>query len=531
MRFEKKIDEAGSAYIHMNIDDLKDKMPKKLPFDINPLLDFKVETYQNTNAKASPEKWNQVFGPVHNFLKTVSAEDQVKFVLLTVSMHMQIAKVLNLNNPNISGREISKLEDDLSVQLQQLDKDINLFPRLYEFVEAGNVPLPSFRNIGERAQDTAEMTWYRPETAKLTAIVILCKMLTPVFGLFISNFKKHKETDGAYKEIHCVTILRDTLFSRCPEIVRKLDYYIGKTVNQVLNPEEDLTHVYNGFTDTMIKDQIYAQMLTRRFVLVDLLRENSNLIIYVSSCARGAASTQFSGTNFTYSVMTLTYRQESATEEDGNLSNLEVESRSSTRTADYDLLVEAAVRQTRRLFIETHDLDEKIIEETEAFYTQNHIQLTPFNQYMLSILFGPYLCGAKSIELLDAKGLVSLVSLLQVYLINQGYFDLVVAASAVPTGKLKNFLTGADTTLKNTWNSSYEFRNCNARFPTVCNGITWYTGLEAAVKNFIGEEYTINVAQSIWDLLKMDNHNDERFDVPESLARSVSLFITQHYVG
>jgi hypothetical protein len=527
MKFVKKVDEANTAFIHMDISDLT--LPKEVKIDITPLLDFKVETYQNVKAKANAEQWEQIFGPVHSFLNTLTKEEQVKYALLIASMHMKIIKVLSPNVQTISGSDILAVENELSSMLAQFDKDIDLFTKLYVFVETGNIPLPSFVGIGERPQDTDEMTWYRPDVAKLTAVVVLCKMLTPVFGLFITNFKHSSETDGNYKEIHAITILRDTLFGRCPEVIRKLDHYISRSINQVLNPEEDLTHVYNGFTDTMIKDQIYAQMLTRRFVVVNLFRENGNLITYVSSCARGAAATQFSKTNFTNSVMTLTYKNENATEDDGNLSNLEVESRSSTRTADYELLVKAAVIQTRKTFIETHDLDETVIAQTESYYEQNHVQLTPYNQYMLSILFGPYLCGAKSIELLDAKGLVTLISLMQVYLVNQGYFDLVLAVSAVPTGQLKTFLTGADTTLKSTWNSSADFRNCNSRFPTVCNNITWYTGLENAVKNFISEVYHINVAPSIWEKLNAENRNDEIFDVPESLARLTSSFIMQHY--
>ena len=77
MKFEKKIDSStGKALIYLNLEGLK---LKNLQFDYEPLLYFKVETYDALRASKTEKSWNDVFGVVHDFLNTLSKEYQSKF--------------------------------------------------------------------------------------------------------------------------------------------------------------------------------------------------------------------------------------------------------------------------------------------------------------------------------------------------------------------------------------------------------------------------------------------------------------------
>lgn len=519
MRFLKRMDSIGKAYVYLDLEGLK--IPG-IVFDPEPLLSFRIETYAVLKANASEFNWEVVFSTTHQFLKTLNEEEKQKFASMIILMHYEIMQKMNTEQ-DLDGKVMTQLETTLSQLLSQFDQDINLMNRLIEFTDA-SIPIQSFAGVGERAQDTVEMTFFRDDVVRLTAVVLLCKLMTPIFGIFIESCKKRM--DNAYKEIHCVAILKDILANRCRPLTEKLSFFITKIIKPMLNRVK-LTHVYNGYTFSVITQQIYAAMLTRRFIAVDLFKPNGNLITYVTSCARAAAQTQFSSTGFKTAVAEIIPPREQASEEDGNVSNLEAESRSSSKTADFNVIIEAAVRQLKDRFVAENDLDREAIEAAEWYYSMNHITLTPCNSYLLGILFDSYLCGAKSVEMLDGKSLNSLIPIMQAYFIQQGYVDLVHAVSVTPTGQLKAFLTGNDTQLKTTWNNSFEYRNCDLKFPYSVNDIRWDTGLKKIVDNLTSEIMLYNTAPSLLEKLQEESKNGEQFVTPDGLSRSICAFISQ----
>lgn len=518
MKFEKRIDSSGKSYVFLNLEGLE--LPG-VNFDIEPLLSFKIETYAVLKANAPAFNWEVVFGTTHKFLKTLSKEEQQKFASMIIFMHYRIMQDMNTEQ-DLDGEVMMKLEKELSHILANFDKEIDLLPRLTAFTEK-NIPIHSFKGVGERAQDTEKMTFYRDDVVRLTAVVLLCKLMTPILGIFIESCKKRM--DNAHKEIHCVAILKDILEYRDLALTEKLNYFITRIIKPMLKRVK-LTHVYNGYTFSVITQQIYAAMLTRRFIAVDLFKPNGNLITYVTSCARAAAQTQFSSTGFKNAVVEIILPKDQSSEE-GNVSNLEAESRSSTKTADFNIIISSAVSQLKGRFVTEHELNMDAIESAEAYYSTNHIFSTPSNNYLLGILFDTYLCGAKSIELLEMKSLNTLIPIMQAYFIQQGYFDLVDIVSARPTGQLKTFLTGGESQLKTTWENSFEYRNCVQKFPYNVNDMKWDSGLKDIVENITTEAYRINTAPSLLALLNEESRNGDIYMAPSGLSKSICAFILQ----
>ena len=519
MRFVKRIDSVGKASVYLDLEGLD--LPE-IKFDFEPLLNFRIETYAVLKATSTEFDWETVFATTHKFLKSMSDDEKRKFASMLIVMHYEILSSMKIEQ-ELEGDAMTALETRLSKLLAQFDKSTNLVPRLQEFTEI-EIPIQSFVGVGERAQDSVEMTFYRDDVIQLTTIVLLCKLMTPIFGIFIESCKKRM--DNAYKEIHCVSILKDILSNRYRPLTEKLTYFITRIVKPMLNRIK-LTHVYNGYTFSVITQQIYASMLTRRFISVDLFKPNGNLVTYVTSCARAAAQTQFSSTGFKTAVAEIIKPTESSSGEDGNVSNLEAESRSSNKTADFLMIIKAAVEQLCQRFPVEHDLDVDLIQASNYYYQNRHVPLSPLNTYLMCALFGPSLGGAQSIESLDAVSVNRLIPLLQAYLLQQGYYDLVHAVSLLQTGQLKSMLTGNDTQLRATWNNSYEYRNCELKFPYAVNELRWDTRLKDIVENITAEIMLFNTAPAIWDVLQMESRNNEQYLVPESLSRSVCSFILQ----
>lgn len=556
MRFVRKTDSFGRYYVHLELDGMS--VPDSIA-NVPDLLDFRYETYKALK-NSDEESWAKVFGPVDTFVNTVLNDDErMKFVVVITFMHYQILDVMEkivqrkqltkdavkaspyyqytapiAQQNKTDGVIICDLENNLSAMLNEFDKEIDLYPKLVDYVERGNVPIQSFKGVGTRAQDTPEMSWYRPDIVKLTALVLLCKMFNPIFGVFMSFFKaKTGDLDGSYKEVHSVAILKDIIDDRCRDIIDKLEYYLNNTIDKMINSsnQENLTRTYNGCTDNAIHHFVYAQILTRRFVSVDLFHPSSNLMTFIVACAKSSTNTQFSDNNFRTAARTFTYPNDSDKEDDGNLSNLEVESRFSNKTADYELLVRVAAQQTVDIFINEYEMDREIVDSAYSYYTTSaHIDLTDYCMYMLGIAFGKNLCGARSVEMLNAVDAAKLVVVLQYYLIVQGYNDLAVAITAHPTGAHQDHISGQDVVLRNSWKSSFEYKNCAGRFQIELPNFKWSTGLENAINTFINEEHIINVAPALWLLMDSEPCNGEQYNPSTNFAKDTCSFIQQHYL-
>lgn len=518
MKYVKKTDDIGKAIVHLDLEGLE----LNLDYDITPLLNYKIETYAVLKANASEFQWNTVFGLPNAFMSTMSDSDKRDFVQVLSLMHYRILAEMGANQV-LDGTKMITLESELSKTLNDLDQKISLYPKIVDFVEK-HVPIQSFAGAGERAQDSVAMTYYRDDVVQLTSVALMSKLLAPIFGIFIESCKK--KMDNSYKEMHCAAILKDILDNRARELLEKTTNFIRQVIKHIL-PQAELTQIYNGYTVNVIVQQILSNILVRRFVTVDLLKDKGNLVTYVTSCSRAAAQTQFSSTGFKTSASTIKLPEDEASKEDGNLSNLEAESKSSSCTADYALLAKAAMHQLSQRFPMQYELDTELLADMQGFHAYQHTVLTPINAYIMDIVFGDDLGGGRSIELLDGPSLNTILPILQLYLWKHGYRELVHAVTLVPTGQLKSFMTGVDTQLRATWNNSYEYRNCEQIFPYAVNNLRWDTGLKTIVESVTTEQYLYNTAPAMWEHMEEQVHNGELYITPEGLSKAICTLIEQ----
>lgn len=533
MKFEKVIDELGKAKVYMNLEGL-DIGLSGVP-NIKDYFTFRTDTYLLLKANATPESWDVVFGIPHDFLGTMKKEHVIEYCKTITMMHYRILK-LNMHD-TITGNLMTDLESDLSALLVELDDKINLIEQLYHYTET-TIPIQSFEGVGERAQDSDEMTFHRKDVIGLTTIAVLCKMLSPIYGVFLEFYKK-KLPDNVHKELHAYAILkrilakhgygllatetRNRAVNHKYPLVDKVSYFIRNIINHLIKIVS-ATHIFNGYTLDVILQQIIASLYVRRFVSVELLKNGGNLITYMTSCARAAAQTQFAPTGYKTAVAEMIPPKEYS-DEDGNMSMLEEQSRSSTSTADLRSIVKLSVVDAVEKFIVRYELDRDMVDQATAYYAVNHVEPSEANTYILSILFGKMLGGAKALQMIDVEDLVRLVALAQVYFIKHGYLDLVHVLSIANNHTTKINLNGSEASLKNSWSNSDEYRRCDNMYPVSVNEIRWDTRLEQIITTFTERDFRLNTAPNIWQIFGQESANGMTYIVPETFSRSVCTLV------
>ena len=517
MRFYKEMEISGRSKIVLDPGDTKINYFN----DSDALLKFNVETFNVLKYKSSQEQWDVVFKDIEYILNNlVNEEFRIAYADFLQAAHYKIKEAIDVNSA-IDDKKIIKLESDLSEMLYRFNEDFKVLNILEDYAE-NYLPIQNFQGVGERAQDSEEMTFYRDDVIKVSAEALLSKLICPILGVFLECCKKR--IDNTIKETHALAIFKKIYETNYLNIILKQNNFIYKIIKRIINTSK-LNHLINGYTKESICVNILASIIVRRMVAVNLHEPNGNLITYITSCARAAAQTQFSNTGFKISAAEYLKPSEKDQTEDGNTSNLEAESRISAKTADFNIIIEAGIQQLIKKFTVEHGLDMEVLESAYYFYQTNHITLTPANSYLMSILFHSYLCGAKTIEYISGPNLIKLICILQLYLIEQGYPDLVHLVSAKPTNKAKVVLSNAELQLRNTWNNSLEYKNCNDKLQFMHNDVKWDTSLDNIVKTYTGQKFIINTAPEIWDTLNQEVCNGYEFILPDTSPRSICSII------
>lgn len=536
MKFRKELDPVTQkSYIHIDLEGLK--VPN-LSDDMLGLLDFSVDTYVSLKTNKGMEFWNDVFGIPEAFLATLSEEHLQQIASMYVICHYEILQHMDrIKEIPENDRDTAvlvktsnalvfkELENRLSELVASLDNRIDLFPKLLSYTTF-NVPIQQFEHAGERPQDSSEMTFYRNDVIVLTALALLSKLLTPITGIFIKKFMK-LGIDNQYKEIHAVTIFRDIIANRCQPLADKLSNFIANVIKpNIKNPKP--TNVFNGFTAEVTNQYIYATMLTRKFVTVNLFRDKTNLVTFLTTCAKETASSQSTGGPNKPSIELRREISElsSSFSEDGNVSVLEQESSTSSKPADFPVIIEAVVNNLKNNFCVEHELDDTIVSAAEAYYlSSGYLTLTSANSYLLSIMFGNRLCGARTVEMLKSTDLARLIAMMQLYFVVHGMTDLVPLVSLINSGAVKVTKSQADLQLAANWCNSFAYVNCEERFQCNLNGITWSSGLKNIVEDVTGFEFRHNTAPAILEVMGSTVQNGTLYDPPATLSESICNFI------
>lgn len=537
MQFTRRLDDMGKSCVYLDLEGLqlgiRDQYPPgQKPLDeqtvhslmahISPFQMFRVDTYNTLKAKASDTQWNYVFGPVNQFLRQ-QPNDVLRDIAETLlNIHHDIIQEMyygaDLKNT------LADLTRSFSKQVSELDHRIDLVPRLEAYVRE-YVPINTKPGVGSRPQDKPEMTFHLDEVMVLTTCTVLSKLLSPILGVYIEHCKKQMDT--AFKDLHCAGILHDILDDRYRTVIIKFQNFLSQIISRSM--KDNIKHILNGCTLGMISQQQYAKSMVRNLVCINLYRPDGNLMTFLTASTRDATRTPppaISGSGRKLSISELHGPQEIVSGDEGNMTVLECGSKSSANTVDHPHLIDQAASRFIEQGLVDYDLSVDDFHEALGFYGMNPFPMTAANSYLLGIIYGQRLGGAKGIHLLTHNTFVRLIVMLQLQLLKHREFhDLIPLLTVTESLQPKIQQTHKDGVLKTSWNSSAEFRNCEARFQLALGDLKWSAQLSTIVEWLQTTNLVISLAPTLAEKMGSGLNNDSPYEYPDSIIQSICQFI------
>ncbi len=499
---------------------------------MEPWLTWQAKTYKKLDKEGDrPDVWNALFGATNWVLEKLSSEQTLIFAKAFATMHRLIIERMPADGNRI--QEASVL-DDVGKLFCALVRDLNLTEALHEY-SLRYIKMGDTSQIGKRPQDTAALTFMPDEMRKLIVVALLSKMLTPIFGTIMSLMPNVVGEDGRSqlppdRELRCVVLMKPLLETNFKELMSKFQFYLRHTVNGCCQTDKAAA-VFSGYTGSTRTDSIYANLLVRNFINIDLMYTDSNIMRFCDSIARTLVGTQDSASNKNQVKTRIPFGASSG-EDAGNIAQMEVDSVQSSSTMDVPLLVAAAIPSTIRKYSLQYDITMGEFNSCLKHFAKNPVYPTPLNELMLCAFFGKDLGGGKGIRLLEAPNYNKLCCLLQMILFSQNLRDVGHMLTALPSAAARIVEKEEDILLKLNYCSSFSYKNVKQRIelsPASADGREWDEKVMTIVTDMLYKVYLFNTPPLIWDLLKSEDYNGKAIVNDVNIITGMCAFIEKTF--
>lgn len=478
---------------------------------------FIIETYKNLSSHEDDNAyWNSIYKSINDIFASLSVDDQRVIANFFIDAHTCIIDTLS-NDPTMEKVEI--VIRQLQMLIIRMSDAINLRRIFTNYVvHGGAITFPDLSEVGGRTQDRSWLTFKYDEYVDLTELSLMSKMMSPIWGELIYRTKNIIETN--LKETQFCAILHE-YFKQYGTLLEKFFDYI---YNIVKSPQDEVTTSFNGQTPNNMVSYVFGTMFVKKFVNVDLLLKECNIMTYVNSCTRQTTSTYLSGLQDRNRA---NLRLDFSREDDGNASYLEDVSCSTRHTADVPIIVEHATERTIDAMIQSYGISKTIFDRAVAFYLKNPISQTVLNKYIASTMFGHRIGGASGINMLDAITYSKLMAFTQIYMAMHGYTELVHLLTMTPTEiPQPGPVSKTNISIRFNVTSSEEYRNCKNLFPYKIGNLQWDSCLSNIVDTITTYVSYYNTAPAIWDMVDGDAfQNGQQLVYTDSIIRAICGFI------
>lgn len=487
-------------------------------------LQFRTDTYDAFKDAKNGTEFSGIraYGSINEFMQQLPQNEKEAIGKMFILCHQTLQEYMT------DAFNIPYVITTISSILVSLDNEIDLCRKLY--IYGRTIPIELMEGAGNRPQDRESMTFSPEEMTVLISLVLLCKLISPIMGDFISKCKqKHMEVPTENKEIHCFGMLTGIFENKYKEIYAKLDYYIQQVLKEFTNKlSTEATAINAGMTADKSQERAKANLFVKRFVGLDLYRPSGNLMKYIVAIVRISANSERSSANSSNAALFRDFKDNDGSQEEGNTSRLEAESSVSNRTADTPIIVKIAADTLLEKVIAGNNIDESAYKAALAYYSQNCIVFTPINIFLLCSYYGQELGGGFSIKLLGAEHIIKLVTALQFIMYQYNGELLLHALSFVPTMHSKTQITPEDDRLKVAWASSLEYKQCAQCIPKGFGEKKWDAKLREIVSYLLANHVMYNTAPVFWDMLNADgtrpSKNGTIFNQGDLLLRHLCAF-------
>ena len=517
----------GQEELYLDISDIQ------LEYDITEyehLLYFSLSSYTKLKQRKDTNQqveWNNVLGIVNNLFRALCESDKIAIAKTLITLHGVLLNEMEDIITTMDRHKINLLMRELSEILLELETEINLCDKIKQFIYDTNVPLGNFKNVGRRPQDRPELTFNKDEVAELTTIAVVCKMLMPIFSVFMYNVKSFIDTQ--VKERHCSAVLTKLIQHRFCAVFNKLQNYIMHNVGNNFN--ETTGTIFNIKTEVSLSQQLIDIMLVRNLVNVNPYTKNGNLMTYILVTTKKSINTQ----DFNTRRNQFQIRRDSFDEDDEtNKSQFEQDTICSSRKKlDIYGLVKHSSKRAIRSTLEYYQLNTDVYDKNVQYYNDKVFQPNEINIFLACMFFSDSVGGAQSIRLLDYEQFMRTITTLQLLCGTLEHYSIAHLLTANPTDNLIIKSTESNMRLKLNYQSSASYQACRTRYENSQYGIgvkTWDDSMEHLLNALLEKTYTFNSAPEIWKVStnSTQNYNGRKIEIPDSLVEELCNFIYNH---
>lgn len=383
---------------------------------------FNIRTYDGLRRNT----WFKI-DVANKFVTTnLSLEEYTELVNLFVKVKKDINAVEN------SDRLLDMISD-IGDDIYNFFEKYSLTDRIFDFIHSDkDVSLPDFANKELRPQDTKEKTFVEDEYHVINTIVIISKILFPMFGEIIYRVKIIDDSFKSTKEIVAFGIITKLLRNKFLIITNKLQNYIEKTIDKVLS--DDPMIIFNGITSSGLTNYQFAKIIVKNFVNHNLYEVDGNIMRSLSVTLKRSVD------NETINNNNLTYKERISPEsgdDDQNTSFMENSINTINDAIEVPILVKIAIDNFIKDYLNDNNIDIDVFEEAVKYYNVTLLKPTAINELLVALFIADPIGSAFCVKYMNMLIMTKVVVLLQIYLMRHGFNNIVPLVSLNTTGIIK----------------------------------------------------------------------------------------------
>lgn len=405
--------------------------------DFSP-IHFDIETYRNIARMPSPGQEDEgihAFHLVSKFFATLSDTEQYLMFYYYQKMHLFITQLRPDSN-------LSENMMALATATTQVFSWINIPQKALDFIKTVKFRLPDLQDShAPRSHHTEEMTFRLDEYYPLTAIVLICKIMFPVWGYAIKVMRNKSLTDDMNKELYCFSLIMDTLQNGClAPIYTKLTNYVNRTARGAMKPRHgeanmvSFTMGMSAVDEDRFFEAILSVIAVKRLASYNIWRKKSgstdvpNLVTYVHSAVTDTAGTRIGNMRSSNNRMARFDVSDTSPEGD-NLTYMDNVARVSNITADIPVLARVGIDIEVPKFLAEHGLGKGDMRSSIRYYKIHEPTASLFNRALIASTFGKRLGSASLLQHLLKDHYVKALAATQLLLVKMGLNQLALFMS------------------------------------------------------------------------------------------------------
>lgn len=351
-------------------------------------IEFPINFY-NTLKKMECVEWDIRMECVNKLFATMKPVELVELVealvFINATVHRHNETVVN------DLTKISMLTTELSGLIKKMLVGSNLLVRAKEFVES-EYTIEEVANRGKRVQDTAPGTFYPYEERRLLELALVCKILLPVYGLYMKVLKPLLANQS--KDRHCASVVMNELRLHYDDTIKKLFAYAKKFINA--STSNSTAKEVTGDTVEIMETALIDRTVVRILVNAKLYNKEPKILHYISSTYKSFAQYAPGNKLDMYRSMSKPVRLDG---DEGNESALESSVlRSSKYQGNLALLIRSYIPIYVAEILNRWELPLNKYQELIGYYADNVYQITNLTVSVLCKLFSADLGGSLAIR-------------------------------------------------------------------------------------------------------------------------------------